>query len=96
MLIDHILKERWPFHPFSLQDSFEYINQDPSLGKLSSNQNALGTCRSGSNLGKYFQVLCLSDNMRPSVCSVCFFSVDHHLPPPSFFALHLLYIAFVS
>ncbi|XP_014117262.1 PREDICTED: folliculin-interacting protein 2 isoform X2 [Pseudopodoces humilis] len=35
----------------NLQDSFEYINQDPSLGKLSSNQNALGTCRSGSNLG---------------------------------------------
>ncbi|XP_052634237.1 folliculin-interacting protein 2 isoform X4 [Harpia harpyja] len=34
----------------NLQDSFEYINQDPSLGKLSSNQNALGTCRSGSNL----------------------------------------------
>ncbi|NWU97437.1 FNIP2 protein, partial [Upupa epops] len=35
----------------NLQDSFEYINQDPSLGKLSSNQNALGSCRSGSNLG---------------------------------------------
>ncbi|XP_037990760.1 folliculin-interacting protein 2 isoform X2 [Motacilla alba alba] len=35
----------------NLQDSFEYINQDPSLGKLSSNQNGLGTCRSGSNLG---------------------------------------------
>ncbi|KAM6269474.1 folliculin-interacting protein 2 isoform 3-T3 [Porphyrio hochstetteri] len=34
----------------NLQDSFEYINQDPSLGKLSSNQNGLGTCRSGSNL----------------------------------------------
>ncbi|NWY66916.1 FNIP2 protein, partial [Erithacus rubecula] len=30
----------------NLQDSFEYINQDPSLGKLSSNQNGLGTCRS--------------------------------------------------
>ncbi|NXD30487.1 FNIP2 protein, partial [Spelaeornis formosus] len=28
----------------NLQDSFEYINQDPSLGKLSSNQNGLGTC----------------------------------------------------
>ncbi|KAM6400699.1 folliculin-interacting protein 2 isoform 2-T2 [Pluvialis apricaria] len=35
----------------NLQDSFEYINQDPGLGKLSSNQNGLGTCRSGSNLG---------------------------------------------
>ncbi|XP_059326286.1 folliculin-interacting protein 2 isoform X2 [Ammospiza nelsoni] len=35
----------------NLQDSFECINQDPSLGKLSSNQNGLGTCRSGSNLG---------------------------------------------
>ncbi|XP_048797328.1 folliculin-interacting protein 2 isoform X2 [Lagopus muta] len=35
----------------NLQDSFEYINQDPSLGKLSSHQNGLGTCRSGSNLG---------------------------------------------
>ncbi|KAM7167955.1 folliculin-interacting protein 2 isoform 2-T3 [Macrochelys suwanniensis] len=34
----------------NLQDSFEYINQDPSLGKLSSNQNGLGTCRSGSYL----------------------------------------------
>ncbi|NWR59198.1 FNIP2 protein, partial [Bucorvus abyssinicus] len=31
---------------YNLQDSFEYINQDPSLGKLSSNQNGLGTCRS--------------------------------------------------
>ncbi|NXD87247.1 FNIP2 protein, partial [Halcyon senegalensis] len=30
----------------NLQDSFEYINQDASLGKLSSNQNGLGTCRS--------------------------------------------------
>uniref|UniRef100_A0A8B9QYV1 Folliculin interacting protein 2 n=1 Tax=Anas platyrhynchos TaxID=8839 RepID=A0A8B9QYV1_ANAPL len=35
----------------NLQDSFEYINQDSSLGKLNSNQNGLGTCRSGSNLG---------------------------------------------
>ncbi|NXI55018.1 FNIP2 protein, partial [Chloroceryle aenea] len=35
----------------NLQDSFEYINQDTSLGKLNSNQNGLGTCRSGSNLG---------------------------------------------
>ncbi|XP_009323456.1 PREDICTED: folliculin-interacting protein 2 isoform X2 [Pygoscelis adeliae] len=34
----------------NLQDSFEYINQDPGLGKLSLNQNGLGTCRSGSNL----------------------------------------------
>uniref|UniRef100_G1MT10 Folliculin interacting protein 2 n=1 Tax=Meleagris gallopavo TaxID=9103 RepID=G1MT10_MELGA len=32
----------------NLQDSFEYINQDPSLGKLSSNQN-----------GKYFHILCV-------------------------------------
>ncbi|KAI1238402.1 hypothetical protein IHE44_0013130 [Lamprotornis superbus] len=38
-------------HYIRLQDSFEYINQDPSLGKLNSNQNGLGTCRSGSNLG---------------------------------------------
>ncbi|XP_043826317.1 LOW QUALITY PROTEIN: folliculin-interacting protein 2 [Dromiciops gliroides] len=35
----------------NLQDSFEYINQDPNLGKLSSNQNSLGPCRAGSNLG---------------------------------------------
>ncbi|XP_051473043.1 folliculin-interacting protein 2 isoform X2 [Apus apus] len=34
----------------NLQDSFEYINQDTGVGKLSSNQNGLGTCRSGSNL----------------------------------------------
>ncbi|NXX87954.1 FNIP2 protein, partial [Centropus bengalensis] len=34
----------------NLQDSFEYINQDPGLGKLSSNQNGLGTCRNGSML----------------------------------------------
>ncbi|KAF4799484.1 Folliculin-interacting protein 2 [Turdus rufiventris] len=38
-------------HYIRLQDSFEYINQDPSLGKLSSNQNGLGACRNGSNLG---------------------------------------------
>ncbi|XP_071599155.1 folliculin-interacting protein 2 isoform X4 [Heliangelus exortis] len=38
-------------HYIRLQDSFEYINQDPSLGKLSSNQNGLGTGRSGNNLG---------------------------------------------
>ena len=37
---------------FSLQDSFEYINQDPNLGKLNTNQNNLGPCRTGSNLGK--------------------------------------------
>ena len=36
----------------SLQDSFEYINQDPNLGKLNTNQNNLGPCRTGSNLGK--------------------------------------------
>uniref|UniRef100_A0A4X2KW78 Folliculin interacting protein 2 n=1 Tax=Vombatus ursinus TaxID=29139 RepID=A0A4X2KW78_VOMUR len=35
----------------NLQDSFEYINQDANLGKLSSNQNSLGPCRAGSNLG---------------------------------------------
>lgn len=37
---------------FSLQDSFEYINQDPQAGKLNPNQNSLGPCRTGSNLGK--------------------------------------------
>ncbi|XP_075807129.1 folliculin-interacting protein 2 isoform X4 [Microtus pennsylvanicus] len=31
----------------NLQDSFEYINQDPQVGKL----NSLGPCRAGSNLG---------------------------------------------
>ncbi|KAM9678749.1 folliculin-interacting protein 2 isoform 4-T4 [Trichechus inunguis] len=35
----------------NLQDSFEYINQDPNLGKLNTNQNSLGPCRTGSNLG---------------------------------------------
>ncbi|XP_076995775.1 folliculin-interacting protein 2 isoform X3 [Tamandua tetradactyla] len=35
----------------NLQDSFEYINQDPNLGKLNANQNSLGPCRTGSNLG---------------------------------------------
>ncbi|XP_007496234.2 folliculin-interacting protein 2 isoform X2 [Monodelphis domestica] len=35
----------------NLQDSFEYISQDPNLGKLGSNQNTLGPCRAGSNLG---------------------------------------------
>ncbi|KAM5307509.1 folliculin-interacting protein 2 isoform 3-T3 [Glossophaga mutica] len=34
----------------NLQDSFEYINQDPNLGKLNTNQNNLGPCRTGSNL----------------------------------------------
>ncbi|XP_032321776.1 folliculin-interacting protein 2 isoform X3 [Camelus ferus] len=34
----------------NLQDSFEYINQDPNLGKLNTNQNNLGPCRPGSNL----------------------------------------------
>ncbi|XP_004708797.1 folliculin-interacting protein 2 isoform X4 [Echinops telfairi] len=34
----------------NLQDSFEYINQDPNLGKLNTNQNSLSTCRTGSNL----------------------------------------------
>lgn len=35
----------------NLQDSFEYINQDPNLGKLNTNQNNLGPGRTGSNLG---------------------------------------------
>ncbi|KAK2503931.1 hypothetical protein MC885_004397 [Smutsia gigantea] len=35
----------------NLQDSFEYINQDPNLGKLNTNQNNLGPFRTGSNLG---------------------------------------------
>ncbi|XP_028735939.1 folliculin-interacting protein 2 isoform X2 [Peromyscus leucopus] len=35
----------------NLQDSFEYINQDPQVGKLNTNQNSLGPCRTGSNLG---------------------------------------------
>ncbi|KAM7140160.1 folliculin-interacting protein 2 isoform 4-T4 [Molossus nigricans] len=34
----------------NLQDSFEYINQDPNLGKLNTNQNNFGPCRAGSNL----------------------------------------------
>ncbi|XP_070331026.1 folliculin-interacting protein 2 isoform X6 [Odocoileus virginianus] len=34
----------------NLQDSFEYINQDPNLGRLNTNQNNLGPCRTGSNL----------------------------------------------
>ncbi|XP_012507376.1 PREDICTED: folliculin-interacting protein 2 isoform X1 [Propithecus coquereli] len=34
----------------NLQDSFEYINQDPNLGKPNTNQNNLGPCRTGSNL----------------------------------------------
>ncbi|XP_008590547.1 PREDICTED: folliculin-interacting protein 2-like, partial [Galeopterus variegatus] len=34
----------------NLQDSFEYINQDPNLGKPNTNQNSLGPCRTGSNL----------------------------------------------
>ncbi|XP_055261687.1 folliculin-interacting protein 2 isoform X3 [Moschus berezovskii] len=38
-------------HYIRLQDSFEYINQDPNLGKLNTNQNNLGPCRTGSNLG---------------------------------------------
>ncbi|XP_024601907.1 folliculin-interacting protein 2 [Neophocaena asiaeorientalis asiaeorientalis] len=35
----------------NLQDSFEYINQDPNVGKLNTNQNNLGPCRTGSTLG---------------------------------------------
>ncbi|XP_076788666.1 folliculin-interacting protein 2 isoform X4 [Arvicanthis niloticus] len=34
----------------NLQDSFEYINQDPQAGKLNTNQSSLGPCRTGSNL----------------------------------------------
>ncbi|XP_066891549.1 folliculin-interacting protein 2 isoform X5 [Kogia breviceps] len=34
----------------NLQDSFEYINQDPNLGKLNTDQNNQGSCRTGSNL----------------------------------------------
>ncbi|XP_048220685.1 folliculin-interacting protein 2 isoform X4 [Perognathus longimembris pacificus] len=34
----------------NLQDSFEYINQDSHMGKLNTNQNALGPGRTGSNL----------------------------------------------
>ncbi|TKC48093.1 hypothetical protein EI555_014450, partial [Monodon monoceros] len=37
-------------HYIRLQDSFEYINQDPNLGKLNTNQNNLGPCRTGSTL----------------------------------------------
>ncbi|KAL1778286.1 folliculin-interacting protein 2 isoform X2 [Sigmodon hispidus] len=35
----------------NLQDSFEYINQDPQAGKPNSSQSSLGPCRTGSNLG---------------------------------------------
>ncbi|XP_028932394.1 folliculin-interacting protein 2 isoform X1 [Ornithorhynchus anatinus] len=35
----------------NLQDSFEYINHDPNLGKMSSNLTGLGAGRNGSNLG---------------------------------------------
>ncbi|XP_052587261.1 folliculin-interacting protein 2 isoform X5 [Peromyscus californicus insignis] len=34
----------------NLQDSFEYINQDPQVGKVNTNQNSLGPCRTGSHL----------------------------------------------
>ncbi|XP_028347368.1 folliculin-interacting protein 2 isoform X4 [Physeter macrocephalus] len=34
----------------NLQDSFEYISQDPNLGKLNTSQNNLGPCRTGSHL----------------------------------------------
>lgn len=49
-----------PLSGFSLQDSFEYIHQDPNLGKLNTNQNNLGPCRTGSNLGKIRHVTGLS------------------------------------
>ncbi|KAM6148065.1 folliculin-interacting protein 2 isoform 2-T2 [Erethizon dorsatum] len=35
----------------NLQDSFEYINQDPHVGKPNTNQNSSGAGRTGSNLG---------------------------------------------
>ncbi|XP_052036286.1 folliculin-interacting protein 2 isoform X2 [Apodemus sylvaticus] len=35
----------------NLQDSFEYISQDPQAGKLNTNQSSLGPFRTGSNLG---------------------------------------------
>ncbi|XP_046314774.1 folliculin-interacting protein 2 isoform X5 [Marmota monax] len=35
----------------NLQDSFEYINQDPHAGKPNTNQHSLGPGRAGSNLG---------------------------------------------
>ncbi|XP_052036288.1 folliculin-interacting protein 2 isoform X4 [Apodemus sylvaticus] len=34
----------------NLQDSFEYISQDPQAGKLNTNQSSLGPFRTGSNL----------------------------------------------
>lgn len=35
----------------NLQDSFEYISQDPQAGKLSTHQSSLGPFRTGSTLG---------------------------------------------
>ncbi|XP_058513407.1 folliculin-interacting protein 2 isoform X1 [Ochotona princeps] len=35
----------------NLQDSFEYINQDPNLGKVNTSQHGVGPCRTASNLG---------------------------------------------
>ncbi|XP_029472863.1 folliculin-interacting protein 2 isoform X4 [Rhinatrema bivittatum] len=48
----------------TLQDSFECINQDSSLGKLGSNHSGLPTCPSGSNLG--FLQVC-SSRLLPGV-----------------------------
>ncbi|XP_030047461.1 folliculin-interacting protein 2 isoform X2 [Microcaecilia unicolor] len=48
----------------TLQDSFECINQDSSLGKLGSNHSALSTYRSGNNLG--FLQVC-SSKLLPGV-----------------------------
>lgn len=59
-----------PLSGFSLQDSFEYIHQDPNLGKLNTNQNNLGPCRTGSNLGKIRHVTGLSLSELP-VLWVC-------------------------
>nr|XP_033797353.1 folliculin-interacting protein 2 isoform X2 [Geotrypetes seraphini] len=48
----------------TLQDSFECINQDSSLGKLGSSHSGLSTCRSGNNLG--FLQVC-SNKLLPGV-----------------------------
>ncbi|KAF7244111.1 Folliculin-interacting protein 2 [Varanus komodoensis] len=66
----------------SLQGSFEYINQDPSLARLNPNPNSLGPCHNGSSLG---------------VLQLCSNKVLHGLPEEnplrlirsaSFFAAH--------
>lgn len=61
LLKNSFLLACWCFSPlflfllltgFSLQDSFEYINQDPHAGKPNTSQHSLGPGRAGSNLGK--------------------------------------------